>query len=179
MIRIPENKLRVVAPEVGGGFGSKLNLYPEEAVVSYLAMRLDRPVKWIEGRRENAAATIHGRDQIADCEIAIKKDGTVLAIRSKTIVDIGSYRQLLTPAIPTLTGLMLCGCYKLKAVRMDVTGVHTKQDVDRRVSRCRSTRSDIRDRAGDRISWPPNSASIRLRCDSRTCPSLRSFRSRL
>ena len=127
MIRIPENKLRVVAPEVGGGFGSKLNLYPEEAVVSYLAMRLNRPVKWIEGRRENAAATIHGRDQIADCEIAIKKDGTVLAIRSKTIVDIGSYRQLLTPAIPTLTGLMLCGCYKLKAVRMDVTGVHTNK----------------------------------------------------
>ena len=127
MIQIPENKLRVVAPEVGGGFGSKLNLYPEEAVVSYLAMRLDRPVKWIEGRRENAAATIHGRDQIADCEIAIKKDGTVLAIRSKTIVDIGSYRQLLTPAIPTLTGLMLCGCYKLKAVRMDITGVHTNK----------------------------------------------------
>ncbi|HWW87239.1 MAG TPA: xanthine dehydrogenase family protein molybdopterin-binding subunit [Vicinamibacterales bacterium] len=127
LIRIPENKLRVVAPEVGGGFGSKLNLYAEEAVVSHLAIRLDRPIKWIEGRRENAAATIHGRDQIADNEIAIQKDGTVLAIRSKTIADVGSYWQLLTPAIPTLTGLMLCGCYKLKAVRMDVTGVHTNK----------------------------------------------------
>jgi carbon-monoxide dehydrogenase large subunit len=127
LIRIPENKLRVVAPEVGGGFGSKLNLYAEEAVVSYLAMRLDRPVKWIEGRRENAASTIHGRDQIADNEIAIQKDGTVLAIRSKIIADVGSYWQLLTPAIPTLTGLMLCGCYKLKAVRVDVTGVHTNK----------------------------------------------------
>ena len=127
LIRIPENKLRVVAPEVGGGFGSKLNLYAEEAVVSHLAMRLDRPVKWIEGRRENAASTIHGRDQIADNEIAIQKDGTVLAIRSKIIADVGSYWQLLTPAIPTLTGLMLCGCYKLKAVRVDVTGVHTNK----------------------------------------------------
>jgi len=127
LIRIPENKLRVVAPEVGGGFGSKLNLYPEEAVVSHLAMRLDRPVKWIEGRRENAASTIHGRDQIADNEIAIQKDGTVLAIRSRIIADVGSYCQLLTPAIPTLTGLMLCGCYKLKAVRVDVTGVHTNK----------------------------------------------------
>jgi len=127
MIHIPENKLRVVAPEVGGGFGSKLNLYAEEAVVSYLAMHLDRPVKWIEGRRENASATTHGRDQIADNEIAIQKDGTVLAIRSKIIADVGSYCQLLTPAIPTLTGLMLCGCYKLKAVRVDLTGVHTNK----------------------------------------------------
>ncbi len=127
LIRIPENKLRVVAPEVGGGFGSKLNLYPEEVMVSHLAMRLDRPVKWIEGRRENAAVTIHGRDQIATYDVAVKKDGTVLAIRSKTIADIGSYRQLLTPAIPTLTGLMLPGCYKLKGVKMDVTGVHTNK----------------------------------------------------
>jgi aerobic carbon-monoxide dehydrogenase large subunit len=127
VIRIPENKLRVVTPEVGGGFGSKLNLYAEEAVVSHLAMRLNRPVKWIEGRRENAAATTHGRDQITDNEIAIKKDGTVLAIRSRIIADVGSYFQLLTPAIPTLTGLMLCGCYKLKAVLADVTGVHTNK----------------------------------------------------
>ncbi len=127
LIRIPENKLRVVAPEVGGGFGSKLNLYAEEAVVSHLAIRLDRPIKWIEGRRENAAATIHGRDQIADSEIAIRNDGTVLAIRSKIIADVGSYCQLLTPAIPTLTGLMLCGCYKLKAVQVDITGVHTNK----------------------------------------------------
>ena len=127
MIGIPENKLRVVAPEVGGGFGSKLNLYAEEAVVSHLAMLLNQPVKWIESRRENAASTIHGRDQIGDHEIAVKNDGTLLAIRSKIIADIGSYLQLLTPAIPTLTGLMIGGCYKLKAVKVDVTGVHTNK----------------------------------------------------
>jgi aerobic carbon-monoxide dehydrogenase large subunit len=127
LIRIPENKLRVVAPEVGGAFGSKLNLYPEELVISHLAIRLEQPVKWIEGRRENAAATIHGRDQIADYEIAIQNDGTVLAIRSKIIADVGSYCQLLTPGIPTLTGIMICGCYKLRAVQVDITGVHTNK----------------------------------------------------
>jgi aerobic carbon-monoxide dehydrogenase large subunit len=127
LIRIPENKLRVVTPEVGGGFGSKLNLYAEEVVISHLTIYLNRPVKWIEGRRENAAATIHGRDQIANYEIAVRNDGTVLAIRSKLIADVGSYCQLLTPAIPTGTGNMLCGCYKLKAAGMDITGVHTNK----------------------------------------------------
>src|SRR6185503_5005732 len=127
MIGVPENKMRIVAPEVGGGFGSKLNLYAEEALVSHLAIRLGEPVKWIETRRENASATIHGRDQIGEYEVAVKKDGTLLAIRSRTIADIGAYNQLLTPAIPTLTGLMLTGCYKAKAMRMDVVGVYTNK----------------------------------------------------
>jgi carbon-monoxide dehydrogenase large subunit len=127
MIHIPENKLRVVTPEVGGGFGSKLNLYAEEAVVSHLAMRLNRPIKWIEGRRENASSTTHGRDQFADHEIAFQKGGTLLAVRTKLIADVGSYWQLLTPVVPTLTGLMHSGCYKLKAVHVDITGVHTNK----------------------------------------------------
>jgi carbon-monoxide dehydrogenase large subunit len=127
LVGVPENKVRIVAPEVGGGFGSKLNLYPEEVIASHLAMRLERPVKWIESRRENAAATIHGRDQIGDYEVAVKDDGTLLAIKAHTFADLGAYLQLLTPAIPTLTGLMLCGCYTLKAVRMDVTAVHTNK----------------------------------------------------
>lgn len=125
MIGLPENKIRVIAPEVGGGFGSKLNLYAEEAIVAHLARRLGTPIKWIESRRENVAATIHGRDQIAHYEVAVNKDGTILAIRSLTIADIGSYLQLLTPAIPTLTGLMLNGCYQLRAVEMNVIGVYT------------------------------------------------------
>ena len=124
-IGLAENKVRIVTPEVGGGFGSKLQVYAEEIICSHLAMRLNTPVKWIESRRENAAATIHGRAQIGDYEVAVKKDGTVLAIKARTIADLGAYFQLLTPMIPTLTGLMLCGCYKLKAVRMDITGVYT------------------------------------------------------
>jgi carbon-monoxide dehydrogenase large subunit len=127
MVGVPENKLRVVAPEVGGGFGSKLNLYAEEAIASHLARKLGAPVKWIESRRENATATIHGRDQIGEYEVAVKKDGTLLGIRSKTIADIGAYNQLLTPAIPTLTGSMLPGCYKFKALRMDIQGVYTNK----------------------------------------------------
>jgi len=125
MLNVPENKMRIVAPEVGGGFGAKLNLYAEEALCCHLAMRLGAPVKWIEGRRENCATTIHGRDQIGEYEVAVKNDGALLAIKSRTIADIGSYLQLNTPAIPTLTGLMLTGCYKAKAMRMDLTAVYT------------------------------------------------------
>src|SRR5205807_1886383 len=127
MIGVPENKLRIVAPEVGGGFGAKLNVYAEEALVAHLAMRLRRPVKWIESRRDNAAATIHGRDQIGEYELAVRNDGTILGIRTRTIADLGSYLQLLTPAIPTLTGLVLTGCYRIGAVKIDVVGVYTNK----------------------------------------------------
>ncbi len=127
MIGVPENKLRIVAPEVGGGFGSKLNLYAEEAIASHLAQRLGAPVKWIESRRENASSTIHGRDQVGEYEVAVKKDGTLLGIKARSVADLGAYNQLLTPAIPTLTGSMLSGCYKFKALRMDVIGVYTNK----------------------------------------------------
>jgi carbon-monoxide dehydrogenase large subunit len=127
MIGIAENKLRIIAPEVGGGFGAKLNVYAEEALCAHLAMRLGVPVKWVESRRENALATIHGRDQIGEYEVAVKKDGTILGIKARTIADLGSYLQLLTPAIPTLTGLVLTGCYKIPAVKMEVIGVYTNK----------------------------------------------------
>ena len=127
MIGAAENKIRVVAPEVGGGFGSKLNVYAEEALCCFIAKKLNAPIKWIESRRENAQATIHGRDQIGNYETAVKKDGTILAIKGTTIADVGAYNQLLTPAIPTLTGLMMTGCYKIKAMRMDVIGVWTNK----------------------------------------------------
>jgi len=125
MIGVAENKLRIVAPEVGGGFGAKLNVYAEEALIAHLAMRLQRPVKWIESRRENAAVTIHGRDQVGEYEIAVRNDGQILGIRTRTIADLGSYLQLLTPAIPTLTGLVLTGCYRIPAVKIEIVGVYT------------------------------------------------------
>ncbi len=127
MLGVPESSVRVIAPEVGGGFGSKLNVYPEEALVGYFAMHLGKPVKWIESRRENFLATIHGRDQIGDVEVATKRDGTVLGLRCKIIADLGAYYQLLTPLIPTLTGLMISGCYKIPAVRVEITGVFTNK----------------------------------------------------
>jgi carbon-monoxide dehydrogenase large subunit len=127
MLKYPETLVRVITPEVGGGFGTKLNVYPEEALVAYLAMQTGKPVKWIESRRENFQATIHGRDQIDDLEVAIKNDGTILGLRCRVIADLGAYYQLLTPLIPTLTGLMASGCYKIPAVRVEITGVFTNK----------------------------------------------------
>jgi len=127
MLGVPEYSVRVITPEVGGGFGSKLNVYAEEALVGYLAMKLGKPVKWIESRRENFLAAIHGRDQIDDVEVAVKRDATILGLRCKIIADLGAYYQLLTPLIPTLTALMVSGCYKIPAVRVEITGVFTNK----------------------------------------------------
>jgi carbon-monoxide dehydrogenase large subunit len=127
MLNLPENHVRVIAPDVGGGFGQKLQVYVEEALMGYLAMTLDRPVKWTETRRENFMASIQGRDQIGVMELALKRDGTILGLRYEVIADMGAYYQLLTPAIPTLTGLMLCGSYKIPAVRMTKKAVFTNK----------------------------------------------------
>jgi len=127
-VGLPENHVRVVAPEVGGGFGSKLNFYAEEILVAFLAMQLaPRPVKWIESRRENFAATIHGRGQVGNIEAALTADGRILGVRYRSIQDLGAYPQLLGPAIPTLTGRMVSGCYKMDSILVEVTGVYTNQ----------------------------------------------------
>src|SRR6266852_4497189 len=127
MIGIPENKLRVITPEVGGGFGSKLNVYAEEALLGWISIQLGQPVKWIESRRENMQATIHGRAQVGTVEVGCKNDGTLTGLRYNVFADLGAYHQLLTPAIPTLTGLMLSGAYKIPAIQMNVTGVFTNK----------------------------------------------------
>jgi carbon-monoxide dehydrogenase large subunit len=127
MIGIPENKLRVITPEVGGGFGSKLNVYAEEALLGWISMQLGKPAKWIESRRENVQATIHGRAQVGTVEVGCKNDGTLTGLRYNVIADLGAYLQLLTPAIPTLTGLMLSGSYRIPAIQMNVTGVFTNK----------------------------------------------------
>ena len=127
MLNVPEMRVRVIAPEVGGGFGSKLNVYGEEALIAHLAMKLGRPVKWIETRRENFLATIHGRDQINDVEAAVTKDGRILALKVRLTADLGAYHQLLTAVIPTLTGLLLLGCYKIPAVKIEYVGVFTNK----------------------------------------------------
>jgi aerobic carbon-monoxide dehydrogenase large subunit len=127
MLKLPENQLRVIAPEVGGGFGSKLNVYAEEGLLGYLALKLNRPVKWSEGRRENIQATIHGRGQVGEVQAAVKKDGTILGLRYKVIADIGAYHQLFTPAIPPFTGLMLSGCYKIPAISIELTAAFTNK----------------------------------------------------
>src|SRR6516165_7708069 len=127
MLRVDENRTRVIAPEVGGGFGSKIDLYAEDGLAGYLAKKTGRPVKWIETRRENIAATIHGRDQINDVELALKSDGTILGMRVKSIADLGAFYSLFTPMIPTLTGLLAPGCYKVPALKFDQVGVLTNK----------------------------------------------------
>jgi carbon-monoxide dehydrogenase large subunit len=127
MLHLPENRVRVIAPEVGGGFGSKADIYAEDLLVAYLAMRLRRPVKWMEDRRENFVATIHGRDQIQDVELAANRDGTITGLHARVIADMGAYYQFFTPGIPTLTGLLAPGCYKIPNFRFDLRGVFTNK----------------------------------------------------
>jgi aerobic carbon-monoxide dehydrogenase large subunit len=126
VIGIPEHKVRVIAPAVGGGFGSKLYLYPEEVIVATLAKTTGRPVKWIEERRENYVATTHGRDQVQYVEVAAKRDGTITGLRVKSIANMGAYLSTFAPGIPTiLFGLMLAGNYRIPNIACEVTGVHT------------------------------------------------------
>ena len=127
MLGMHENLVRIIAPEVGGGFGSKLNVYAEEALIGYLAVKTGRPVSWIEGRRDNMTSTIHGRDQQGEVQIAARKNGKILGFKYKVVADLGAYHQLLTPAIPTLTGLMVSGAYGIPAASMEVTGVFTNK----------------------------------------------------
>ena len=127
MLDMAENQVRVIAPEVGGGFGCKLNVYAEEALIGHLAKQLDQPVKWIESRRENFLHTIHGRDQVGQVELAVNSDGAILGLKYTVTADVGAYYQLLTPAIPTLTGLMLCGSYTFQNVQMDLTAAFTNK----------------------------------------------------
>jgi aerobic carbon-monoxide dehydrogenase large subunit len=122
---IPENRLRVVAPEVGGGFGSKIDIYPEDMLMTFVTQRLNKPVKWVESRRENFLGTIHGRGHVDYYELAAKRDGTMLGLKLKIIQDLGAYLQLLTPAIPTLSVLMMPGLYKFKHISADIIGAFT------------------------------------------------------
>ncbi|HYZ85267.1 MAG TPA: xanthine dehydrogenase family protein molybdopterin-binding subunit, partial [Bryobacteraceae bacterium] len=125
MLGIAENHIRLVAPEVGGGFGSKLNVYSEEALLGFLSMKLGKPVKWIESRRENCMVTIHGRGHVDFLELAANRDGTMLGLKIKILQDLGAYNQLLTPLIPTLSVLMIPGLYRFQNVRADIVGVFT------------------------------------------------------
>jgi carbon-monoxide dehydrogenase large subunit len=112
---IPEHQMRVVAPSVGGGFGSKLNVYAEELICVALAKKRGVPVRWNEERTENALATIQGRGQIQDIELAADADGKVTAIRVRLVADMGAYLQLVTPGIPLLGAFLYAGVYDLPA----------------------------------------------------------------
>ena len=122
----PEHQIRVVAPDVGGGFGCKLYLYAEEVIAFVAAKQIGRPIKWIEERQENYLATTHGRDHIGDWEIMGNRDGTITGIQGTIYANMGAYLSTFAPAIPTyLFGLMLVGPYKIANVHCKVIGVFT------------------------------------------------------
>ena len=121
----PEHKLRVITPDVGGGFGSKLNVYAEEVIALVLAKKLGRPVRWTESRSEGYQATIHGRDQIQDIEIAARADGKILGLKVHLLADMGAYLQLVTPGVPLLGAFMFPAIYKMDAYDFHCTGVFT------------------------------------------------------
>jgi carbon-monoxide dehydrogenase large subunit len=121
---IPEHKIRVIAPEVGGGFGSKIPHYPEDAMVIFVAKRLNRPVKWTETRSENFKATIHGRDHVQEVELCGRRDGTITGLRAQVWANLGAYLSTASTGVPTiLHGLMLSGVYTIPNIHEDVFGI--------------------------------------------------------
>jgi carbon-monoxide dehydrogenase large subunit len=124
---VPEHKLRVIAPAVGGGFGSKLDVYAEELITLAVARQLRVPARWTEGRTENAHATIQGRGQIQDMELAADADGKVTAVRVHLLADMGAYLQLVTPGIPLLGAFLYHGLYDVPAYSFTCTAVFTNK----------------------------------------------------
>jgi carbon-monoxide dehydrogenase large subunit len=124
---IAEDHVRVIAPEVGGGFGSKLQVCAEETLCAWAAKKLGRPVKWIETRSENMAVTHHGRDQVDYVRMAATSDGKITAFHARIIQDCGAYFGMLTPMIPELGAFVQTGCYAIPNVRTDITGVLTNK----------------------------------------------------
>lgn len=126
VLGIPESKLRIIAPDVGGGFGSKIATYSEEAVVACAARELKCPVKWVEERREHFQATSHGRDEVIEVELAGKKDGTMTAIRVKNTANLGAYLSTFGAGCPTIDfGLMVTGAYTIPQASVVTYGVYT------------------------------------------------------
>lgn len=125
---LPQHQVHVIVPEVGGGFGSKLNVYPEELAASFASMKLGRPVKWIEDRSENLAATIHGRDQVDYIELAATSEGRITGMKLHVISDLGAYSQLFTDIIAL--GFMLpvvCGAYDIPHLYTSLDTVFTNK----------------------------------------------------
>jgi carbon-monoxide dehydrogenase large subunit len=125
VLGIPEAKIRVVAPDVGGGFGAKVEVYAEDMIVIACAQRLGRSVKWVEERSEACLATVHGRDVIQDIELAATQEGKILGVRVRLLAAMGAYLQAVTPGIPLLGAWLYCGVYDMQAYDFHCTGVFT------------------------------------------------------
>src|SRR6185312_8593636 len=126
VLHIPENKLRVVAPDVGGGFGSKIYHYAEEAIVTWASAKVRRPIKWTAERTESFMSDAHGRDHVSTAEMAIDAQGTFLGLRIATLANMGAYLSTFAPCIPTyLYATLLAGVYKTPVIYCEVKAVFT------------------------------------------------------
>jgi len=127
-VGLPQHQVRVIVPEVGGGFGCKLNIYPEELVAAYATMQTGRAVKWIEDRSENLAVTIHGRDQLDYVEVAATKEGKITGLKVHGISDMGAYSQIFTNVIMIAFGFPVsCGAYDIPAIHLSSDMVFTNK----------------------------------------------------
>ncbi|MDV6011284.1 xanthine dehydrogenase family protein molybdopterin-binding subunit [Haloechinothrix sp. LS1_15] len=124
---VPEHKVRVIAPDVGGGFGGKLQVTPEEVMTFLIARKLGRPVKYTESRSESLTSAHHGRDQIQHLTIAARRDGTVTGLKVKLYADMGAYLRLVTPGVPILGAFMFNAIYKIPAYHFSCTNVFTNK----------------------------------------------------
>src|SRR5215472_782322 len=122
------HKLRLVAPDIGGGFGAKLGFYAEDVICAFLSMHTHRPCAWTEGRGESFLATTHGRDQIQYAELAARRDGRITGLRTRLIADIGAYALGMGPGVPAInTGVSVTGPYRIPNVETEVIGVYTNR----------------------------------------------------
>jgi carbon-monoxide dehydrogenase large subunit len=122
---LAENQVRVITPDVGGAFGAKINVYPEEILVAYLARHLGQSMRWVEGRGESFNATIHGRAQVAELEMAFDAEGKILGLRGRVLADLGAYALETTLGNAPGTLLMLQGPYEIPALELELLGVYT------------------------------------------------------
>lgn len=124
-LKMPQSAVRVIAPEVGGGFGAKLSVYPEELLVAWASRHVGRPVKWVEERTEHLQATTHGRDQVHEAELAVDADGGLRGLKVKITADLGAYPMGI--GLPRLTRRLLSGCYRLSALQVEIRSIYTNK----------------------------------------------------
>jgi carbon-monoxide dehydrogenase large subunit len=125
-LKFPEHKLRVISPDVGGGFGPKMHFYPEDIVLAFATQKLARPVKWTETRTENAVATTHGRDHAMTVEVAANRDGKIVAMRASSLANVGAYLSSMGSGVPTVNvALFSLGVYAIRTFEMNITCVFT------------------------------------------------------
>ena len=149
VLGIPESKIRVIAPDVGGGFGGKLQTTPEEFITMVLARRLGKPLKYTETRSESLMAAHHGRDQWQKLTLAAEKDGTVTGLKVELLADLGSYVSLVGGGVPGAGRVHVQRDLQVPGLPVQLPDGADQQDLDRRLPRCRPSGGDVRHRAAD------------------------------